>query len=148
MSSQSVASEEHIQIAGANHPADVLDTSRVDECRPQDGQDLFAVGFRPLHGGGNLAHRHSLGLFARHGAGHELEQVLTCGLIGGKDAESLSAYDDAIAFADIRHGEATSRSPFWVHQDATVHLLVFNLDPFSSQADLCSMIGGAIEAFG
>ena len=53
-----------------------------------------------------------------------------------------------IALADVGHRHAARRLPSRVEEDAAVHLLVLDVDPFAVEPDLGAVVGGAVEALG
>ncbi len=145
---QGVAGEQDVEIALADQLADVLDAAGVDDGGAEDGEDLLARILGAFHGGGDLAHRHALGLFAGNGAGHELEQVLPRRGLRGKHAQPGATRDDAVAGAHVGHGNAARRRALGINEDAAVHLLIFHVDPFAAQAHLRAVIRGAVKVFG
>ena len=68
--------------------------------------------------------------------------------LGREDAQPLPADDDAVALAHVGHRQAAGGGSLRIDEDAAVHLLVFDVDPFAAEADLRAVVGGAVEAFG
>src|SRR6516225_2630748 len=113
----------------------MFNAAGVNDSWPEDGKDSFTRVLGPSHSGGNFANRNPLRLFARDWAGHELEQVGSRHGIGGQDAQSLPADDNAVPLVNVGHRNAPGRATFGINQDAAVHLLVFDVDPFAAQTD-------------
>ena len=68
--------------------------------------------------------------------------------LGREDAQPLPADDDPVALAHVGHRHAAGRLAFGIEEDAAVHLLVLDLDPFAVEPDLGAVVGGAVEALG
>ena len=143
---QGVAGEQHVEVAAADQPADVLAAAGVDDGGAEHGQDFLAGVLRAAHGGGDLAHRHALGLLAGNRAGHELEQVLPGLGVGREDAQPLPADDDAVADAHVGHRQAAGGAALRIDEDAAVHFLIFHLDPLAVEANLGAVVGRAVKA--
>ena len=67
--------------------------------------------------------------------------------LGGQHAQAPPAHDDQVALGDVGHGNAAGR-PLRIDEDAAVHFLVLDVDPFALKADLRAVVRGRVEPLG
>ena len=150
---QGVAGQEQVDIAHADDLFEELAAAGVHD--GGTGDDRRASARSTVFGKlpGNLADGHVLWFFGRNVAAHELEGLRPPRSLFRKDAYARVADDDAVAHARIGHRQAagsrgTGEVERDVDHDPAVHFLIGNLQPVAGDADLGSLVGGAIEFFG
>lgn len=97
---------------------------------------------------GDLLDRDMLGLFGRDCAVHEFEGLRRLLAFMGEDADAGVADDDFVAQFRVEHRDATGDACGFIDDDAAVHFLQVDGDPFAPQADLGALVRRAVEVFG
>src|SRR5438105_5633091 len=147
MGGEAVAREEHVHPTAAHEAGQVGAGARVDDGRAADGQELAAAVPAPPDPVGDLADEKILGLLRRDLRRHELEGGGAPGALEGLHPHAVEPYDDVVAGPHPVHG--LGADPRRVANDQrAVHLRVLDVDPVTTQANLCREVGRRVEALG
>src|SRR5260221_8314298 len=132
----SIASEDHLDIATTNQVCYVTARSRVDDRRPEHEKNLAIKGACLFHLACDLMNRQYLNFFSRDRTLHESERLAIPGTLERPHSNTLMPNYHFIANAHLVHWFAISSIMVLVNHNSDIHLDIFNLYPLAIQAHL------------